>query len=71
MGLAFTPFRQGQQPPVTLAAVRLIGGRFEHSNTLAKRQFGYAPGVARIRATGPQDAEISSVWQTKETSSIW
>lgn len=56
MGLVFAVFKPGQQPPLTLETVPLIGNRLELSNALAKRELGYAPkvsrsvGVARMQA---------------------
>ncbi len=56
MGLAFAVLRPGQQPPLTLETVRLIGHRLELSSALAKRELGYAPqvsrsaGISRMRA---------------------
>jgi nucleoside-diphosphate-sugar epimerase len=47
MGFVFAVFRPGEQPPLTLEAVRLIGNHVELSNALAKRELGYAPKVSR------------------------
>jgi nucleoside-diphosphate-sugar epimerase len=47
MALIFALVRPGQQPPLTLETVRLIGKRIELSNALAKRELGYVPKVSR------------------------
>lgn len=56
MGIAFALFRPGQQPPLTLETVRMLGRPLDLSNALAKHELGYEAkvsrevGVARSRA---------------------
>ncbi|MFT3838982.1 MAG: NAD-dependent epimerase/dehydratase family protein [Myxococcaceae bacterium] len=47
MELAFSVFKPGQAPPLTLELVRMMGTRLELSNALARRELGYAPTVSR------------------------
>ncbi|HET9954463.1 MAG TPA: NAD-dependent epimerase/dehydratase family protein [Polyangiaceae bacterium] len=62
IGLVFALLRPGQQPPLTLEAVRLMGKRLELSNALAKRELGYVPevsravGISRIRAAASNES---------------
>ncbi len=46
-GRLFSWLRPGQQPPITLENVRLLGQGLRVSNDLAKRELGYQPPVPR------------------------